>query len=541
MAVKTVKLLTNAADIPLLYTQTPRQAVDNTDASPRMPNAFYGDLINADFGYPQLVFAENIMPYAKGIFSVSYVSQASPVSPAVANCDQCISLRDVSENIFAFIPARGSNYVYNPVTAVWNSVNPFVWSTGTLVTRAYVNGRTFVCYEKNRIIELVGGVFVTISLTYPSGYTIASIRGIGSAGNYLLLFTELEVLWCSPLNILDFSNLDAGAGQQIPIDLKGQITALLTVSGGFICYTARNAVGATFTNNGNAPFAFKEIANAGGVATWERVSDSSDAKGHYVWGTNGLQHITLAQADTLHPEVTDFLVGNLVEMWNSTTKQVELATSPSAFAVKVAFLAGRYLVLSYGSGTTDYQFALVHDTSLKRWGKLKIDHADAFMYPYVSGTGAYTYDTLPGYYADLGDTDYAGLGILYLAVTPAKRGIAFLKPTGEIFILSLDFNQLNAPGVAVFGHIQQRHDRKVTIQELVLDGAKNMPAAPTVTLLGAVNGYDRDTVTPVTLSDSSAKYHKYNSRVTSENFDIAVEGNIVLSTALAKIMLHGSR
>lgn len=71
MTTKLLKLLTNSADIPLLYEQAARHATDNTDASPRMPASSYGDKINADYGQPQIIYLENVLPYAKGIFSIS--------------------------------------------------------------------------------------------------------------------------------------------------------------------------------------------------------------------------------------------------------------------------------------------------------------------------------------------------------------------------------------------------------------------------------------------------------------------------------------
>lgn len=542
MTTKLLKLLTNSADIPLLYEQAARHATDNTDASPRMPASSYGDKINADYGQPQIIYLENVLPYAKGIFSISYGQKAPAVSPATTGCDQCIQLRDARENQFAYIPANGANYVFDNTTDTWVSVNPFTFTEGTLVTRAYVNGRTFICFEKSRIIEYdsTTNTFSTVALTFPSGLSMLDVRGIGGAANYLLFFTEITVYWCSPLNILEFDNLDEGAGNQIPIDIQGQITALISAPGGFIVYSARNAVGATFTNNGNAPFAFKGIGNAGGVANWECVAGDSDRKGHYIWGTKGLQHVTLTECETMFPEVTDFLVGNIDESWDTVDKEVVPTYYSDPFAVKLAFLAGRYLVASYGSAPLDYKAALVYDASLRRWGKLVIEHCDAFMFPYVSGLGAYTYAGWLGIYDDYPVTEYIDLGTFFLAVPPAKRGIAFLKTNGEVYIANMDFNQSNSTGVVIFGHIQQRHDRHITIQKAKFDGINTVPA-PQVTLLGSVDGYTRSSVTPMTQSALSGKFREYSSRYTAENFDLVLEGNFVISSVLVDVMNHGSR
>lgn len=540
MSQNQVKLLLTNANIPLIYEQVGRANISNADAAPRMPGLYSGDFINTDYGQPELIYAENVMPYAKGIYSVGFYQQVAAITgPATTACDQYISLRDASENIRAFVPAAGANYVYNAGTATWASVNPFTF-VGSLVTRAYVAGRTFICYEKNRIIEYnVGtGLFTTIALTYPGGITIANVRGIGSASNYLLFFTDFAVYWCSPLNVLEFADINQGAGQSTPLDIKGQITALIATPGGFIVYTARNAIGATFTNNAAAPFVFKEINNAGGVASWERVTPEADEQGHYIYGTNGIQLVGLSRAVTLFPEVTDFLVSGQSESWNASTKTVDLTTVGSV-SVKLAFLAGRFLVISYGAGTTYFSYALIYDTMLKRWGKIKLTHVDAFMYSYQSGTGAYTYDTLPGNYSDLVG-DYAALGLFFLSVAAPKLGMAFLQNDGTIQVLQSNFNQTNDAGVALFGRIQNRHGIKTTIHDVRLDGIRTTPAVA-VNLLSSQSGDERDTVTPMQLTETTGTHRRFSKRVTAENFDVAVEGTFILSALLVGVANGGSR
>jgi hypothetical protein len=70
MAVLSSKLLINSFEFPFLYSQATRTSLNNQDAAPRMPGFFYGDKSNADYGSPQLLFCENVIPYAKGIFSI---------------------------------------------------------------------------------------------------------------------------------------------------------------------------------------------------------------------------------------------------------------------------------------------------------------------------------------------------------------------------------------------------------------------------------------------------------------------------------------
>lgn len=540
MASKTNKLLINAADFPFTYAHAQRSAIEGNDIAPRMPGQFYGDKINADYGAPQLVYCENVLPFNKGIYSVGFSQQVAAIPAGIITADTVIALRDASERIFTFVPARGGNYIYSPITATWASVTPFAF-TASLITRAYINGRTFICYEKSRILEYnaVTGLLVSAPIIFPAGTTMANVRGIGGASNYLLLFTELEILWCSPLNVMDFSSIDAGAGQQVPIEIRGQITAILPISGGFIAYTARNAIGATFTNNANAPFIFKEVINCGGVASWEQVATDAAETGHYLWGTHGLQLANLTAAVAVHPALTDFLLGGQMETWNPATKRVDRTTGAGTMSVKLATVSGRWLIISYGLGTTGFSHAVIYDEALRRWGKVCIDHVAAFLYPYPSGTGDYTYDTLPGTYADL-TKDYLTLSVLFIDVIPAKKGIAFLKSTGQILVLTPDFTQVSSSGVAVFGHIAYKNDEHTTIHLIELDGLRSTPA-PVVTIMSSKNGKDRDRNVTPTLLITDNEYRRYGMRVTDKNHDIAIEGNFVLTNLFADVMHHGYR
>lgn len=541
MAVKRIRALINAASFPFTYGHTGRSVTEIQDLNARMPSAFFGSPENAEFGVPQIIYAENVLPFAKGIFSVGFAQQAAAASPAYEYFDQAIVLRDASENLNLMVPAGGQNYIYHHDTGLWDTHSTFAFAHD-LVTWANVNGRTFVCYEKEKILEYDPNTntFSNVAITYPSGFSIANVRGIGGAQNYLLFFTDIEIYWSSALDITNFADLDHGAGNQTPTDLKGKITCILPLPGGFIAYTARNAVGATFTNVAASPFAFKEVDNSGGVPSRERVASDANESGHYAWTSNGLQKLTLKRADPFAPDVTDFLVGNIWEQWNSTTKEVEQSEIGSAFSVKMNYVAGRYVVISYGQERNGFNAALVFDVALGRWGKLLIDHCDVFMYPYPTMDGDFFYDDLVGTYNSLGENTYNDLDVVRLQVTTPKQGIAFLTRTGEIYILTLDFTQSTNSGVAIFGHFQETRNNKITAQWIETEGLKDS-GTPTVSLLVSNDGTDRTYAVTIPLTSSTAKFKQYNCRNTGENFDIAIEGSFVLTGLLMGVTRHGAR
>lgn len=568
MANKLVKLLINSADFPLPYSTATRTVVQSDDAAPRMPQAFFGDRTNAEFGSPQLLFGENFVPTAKGVQSVGYGQQAAPFSGAVTTFDQAIVLRDTTENQRVFAPAGGANYVLNFSTGVWTSINPFVATPG-LITRAYVAGRTFVCYQNQRIIELnaAGTVFTTIALTYPAGLGIANVRGIAGVSNYLVVFTDVTLYWCSPLNILDFSQPDAGAGNQIPIDIKGFITAVLPTAGGFVIYTTRNAIAATYTNNSNSPFVFKEINNVGGVTSWEQVTPEADESGHYAWTRAGLQLVTLGKAVSIFPAVTDYLVGGRFSSYDELEHTVT-TVDDVVFNIKMAFLCERYLIISYGVNSTKLSHALLYDTTLQRWGHLKLDHVDAFSYPYPSiSLTPYNYDEWAGSYLDYAGVDYASIGSSGLSVPRSKQGLAFLQNDGTIYVLDMSAVQSAGVGVVVFGHLQQRHSNFTTLLGVEVEGLQytdtatdyaaltgsyafygifdyaelGTDLAEAISVQPSDTGADREEATPLAVTLAEKNYIRCDSRITARNFDITITGNFALSSLLAEVMLHGIR
>ena len=74
------------------------------------------------------------------------------MSPITSVFDQAITLRDADENNFLLCPAGGQNYIYRGNVGAWVSANP-ISAEGKQVSRAYVNGRTFICYAGLGIYE----------------------------------------------------------------------------------------------------------------------------------------------------------------------------------------------------------------------------------------------------------------------------------------------------------------------------------------------------------------------------------------------------
>lgn len=545
----------NAATFPLTAQLTGRTVMQGQyDQALRQPSDFYGTSESRQLSDAQVIYMENVMPTVEGIISVGYVQEIPP--SAFTNFDQAITLRDADENNFLFVPGQGSNYFYRPETGTWESVDPITGWTGRLVTRAYVNGRSFVCYEGIGIYEydVTLNTFSKLTLT---GLTDAEVRGIGASNNYLIAFTELEVHWSSLIDPTDFvPSVQTGAGFAIPQDVKARITAVLGISGGFVIYTAKNAIAAVYTNNTRAPFTFKEIANAGGIQTYEQVTSEQTSGAQYAWTTGGFQKITVQSAEPVAGAINDFIAGRMWDEWDSVNNELVLMYgSQLEFPVKLSFISSRYVVLSYSTSgdSTAYQWCLVYDTVLKRWGKLKVDHVDCFSYPYpnvvASGEGVTYEDLAFTTYDDLVNTRYIDLATGVVSDPPSKLTIAFLKSTGEVQLLTMDYNKDVAnDSVMILGKLQLTRARIAQMQLVTFEGIYHEAVAPvlgaplpfSVLVSSSVDGYNTEFTEPMVLIEQKKKLSMWAKRLSGINLDVILQGTFALSTMLVEVTAEGS-
>lgn len=552
MAKQRFKGALNSVTFPMVSILQPRTVVNpQLDINVRTPRNRNSPEDYSDYSIPQLAYCENVVPTGEGMQSVGYETLVQGLA-GINSFDQLITLRDASENNFLFSPAAGQNYIYTANANAWKSVNPIVAAPNLLVTRAYVNGRTFVCYEGLGIFEYdaVAGTFTKQTLQL-SGFAESDIRGIGGSSNYLLVFTTILVSWSSLVNPLDFvPSLTTGAGYAIPQDVKGKITAVLGISGGFIVYTAKNAVAAVYTNNSKAPFTFKEVSNAGGILTYEQVTSEQNSGPQYAWTTGGLQKITIQGAESVSAEISDFLAGRLYEYYDwGSKKLIQVNDAGTEFPVKLAYISSRWLIISYNAGAAQgtYNYAIVFDTVLQRYGKLKIDHVDCFYYPYPNLFGDIAYADLANTsYSQLENTSYSGLSMGVASDPPSKRCIGFLRKDGTVQIMEMDYNketQHNA--VILFGKFQLVRAGVLTLQQLDLEGIYLDTSAgnPQLRVYAMISwdGYKPDVVAEMKLLKQNGKLAKYAKRLAGLNAFIGIEGNFALSSYLLEVTQDGDR
>ena len=593
MAVQRYKAALNNARFPLVSTWGERAVIlPAIDASQRSPRQYQGSDENIDFNVPQVLYGENFVPVSAGIKSVSYKQIIGPT--VNRDFDQIFPLRDADENTVLYSPSHGQNYVYDSVAAAWSfetcdakylAESFYVASASTAtpatarVTRAYVEGKTFVCYgniglrtgSSSGPITADGSLFywdpLTESLQTVRDLAYATliknldrldrygnrvlpdgeIGGIASSNGYLLIWSGLTVHWAlwdgASFDFIEYAGGEVtGAGYQIPEDVKGPITALVPVTGGFIIFTTKNAVAAFYnSNNFASPWIFRQISNAGGIESYEQTTEDANLGAIYAHTTGGLQRITLNAAETSFPDVTDFLGLRLQETFNPSSLQFERGLVTADFFTKLSFCGQRFLVISYGTYPGIYSYALVYDAELKRWGKLRLAHRDCFAYSYGSQEAPLTYAMLGDVpYEDMDTIAYEDAVIAGGNLTYPRQSVAFLLETGEVKLAVMDTREPedDSQAFVLLGRFQLTRSRLSTLHEVEIEG---LVAGGTVGVLRSTNGRTFASSELGYLREQSEDFAEYGfDMVTGKNFTLFVKGNFYLSSAILHVTNDGS-
>ncbi len=465
-----------------------------------------------DIGLPQAYYGHNVAPTDGGFISIGYKKvAAAPITPDLTFTDTFI-LSDTNNNIAQFACATsGSCYVLLGSSYNWLPViNPQVPAAGCIVSVANVNGQSYIyfgglgCFTYNFSTNTL--VAQTLTALSPT-----AILGIVSANGYLIAWTLTTIAWSSTISPVDFTpSIITGAGGGGVQGLKGNIVTCLPHNYGFIIYTTRNAIGATYSNNAQYPFSYAEIIGAGGVSSYNVVSYDANSTDHYAFTTAGIQSISIQSSSILFPWVTDFLSGRVFEDFNESTLQWLNQTLTSDMLVKVRAIADRYLIISYG--VTYLTHALLYDVGLERWGKFKITHTQCFEYLYMSQT---------------------------VVATP-KRGIGFLQTDGTVYVATMSYDTVNSAGVLLLGKYQYLRQQWITMLGAEFENSR-ISNIFNVQLLTSIDGKSNSPVSmykvPNTYGDT---LNRYLCRSTGKNHSFLVTGAFHLTSIVLKFAAGGS-
>lgn len=600
MALQTWKFPLHDATFPFISTMNQRSVmVGQMDPAGHLPRNFSGAEDNYDYNTGQLLYAENVVPVAYGLRSTSYVKQLNAVVGLPNTFDRVWSLRDVMEDVSLFAPSKGMNYVYVNESAGWDDwrlplsgylYSPSFGTIGTLatgaglndptnaaVTTAYVDGKTIICYSRMKatfgatlvdaslwawpddptatpvltVIDSTGALATAtftprsdIVANLPTDF-VGAIDGCASVQGYLVLWSGLQIAW-APYNgtAFDFQSYlngeATGAGVQTPEDLDGPITACVRMPGGFIIFTARNAIAAIYSSaNFQQPWIFRQISGAGGVTNIDKVTQVESSASVFAYTSNGLQQITLNTGKSVFPACTDFLGGHVLETYDFDTHELTSAEVTTEFEVKMRLVGNRFLCISYGMYPGIYSFALIYDTVLDRWGKLRKKHVDIFAYSTANVAVDITWGMLLDVtWNDLPNTAWEDMTLPANAVTYPRQLLSTVDVDGEVDLVVMDNRSVTTPGqaVVVLGEIQLVRAKQIEFHQAEIEGgiAITPYIKPTY--------QDGSTLPPFPLANtfSNGDYKEFAELQEARSWRLQIEGSFNLSTVICRCGNGGS-
>ena len=566
MAIQRFKVSLNAARFPLVSTKGQRAVfIPGLDSAPRTPRTFMGSNESVDFDMAQILYGENVMPVSEGLNSVGYSQLIAPT----VNSDfgQIFALRDDAENTVLYSPAAGKNYIYDETTSAWTTTtffdihgvlidpaSPDTEATAQ-VTYAYVDGKTFVCYSR---LLATGGTDASILVwnpvtkaLEPAGtllanvpFTAGTIDGISSSNGYLIMYSDITVAWAAfngtAFDYAIYANGEfTGSGSQIPEDLQGKIKACIGLPGGFVIFTAKNSIAATYhAQSIAAPWVFREIAGASGIESYEQATVEGSLGALIAYTTTGLQKVSLNSSEEAYPDVSDFIAGRYIERYSFGTQTLTQASTTLDMFVKITNIANRYLVVSYGTFPKVFSFALVYDMTLQRWGKLRIVHRDCFYYNYGAITADLTYSMLGDIpYDDPELGTYDSTTEQSNAIVAAQHGLAFMKANGSVHLA--DWSSLirdtEDESVAILGRIQLTRTSHAQFNRAEIEGL----ASGRVFLQPSYNGRTLEAAIPLTDIEAAPNYRIVGGMIDCKNFNMVIEGTFDLSTMILEATTSG--
>lgn len=460
-----------------------------------------------DVGIPQLYYCHNVMPHSAGVQSVGY-TQLIPGLLVVSDFASIYTLRDSLDNkAYLGIKLNGDLYVSNGTGGGW--IFKQTVAAGKLITVAYVAGVTYIyvantgCYK----YDFSSGTFVSVTL---AGIIAANVIGICTSFGYLIAWTSSYISWSSTLDPTDFNpSISTGAGGGAVESARGAINYCIPHNLGFVVGTANNCVIALFQNNVNYPFQFREIVNSGGMTSLELVDTDPNSSNLYAYTTSGLQLISSTQTQTVFPEVTDFISGRYFEDFDDVTKTFSTVALSAPLKKKLAIVADRYLIMSYG--IAELTHALVYDFAFKRFGKLKFTHVDCFDYQIPTGA---------------------------ILETP-RQSLAFMDKTGAVSIVDFSIASPDSNGTAILGKYQFARSRLLQLDKVVIESVRPTQQFE-LTVMPALDGKNLSLSTPY-LSYSSGLTREYQCRDIGQNISLLVQGGFVLDSIVLTFNIDGKR
>lgn len=404
----------------------------------------------------------------------------------------------------------------------WSSVRQPVDYAVAFTSGSAIAVSTFVGPPPPVLTNLVGQTVTATEL--PAGTTVLSVSGDNITLSAAATTTNPTgilaapgiagaVFWSSVIDETDFTpSLITGAGGGEVQGLVGTVVTCTPHTKGFIVYGTGNIVAATYSGNARFPFDAQPIVGSGGITDASLVTVDANTSGHFAYTTSGIQSVNLGSSTVVLTDVTDFVSGKLFEDWDDTIQQFVQTELTSTMQKRLAIVANRYLIISYGINSLTH--ALVYDNVTTRMGKLRIPHVQCFeLYPAV-------------------------LGVTEIS----RQSIAFLQADGTIQSVNFDTRYVGSDGFLLLGKYQYVRARTLILDEVWIENIYDYTKF-SLTAFVALYGKTYSSLPVLTVDPGSAnsKQGHYKDRIEGENISLCLQGQFHLESGVIGFNPGGKR
>lgn len=469
-----------------------------------------------DIGTPQIFYCHNVMPSSQGFQSVGIL----PIAAAPVSSDDFYQILpytatgQIKGYIGAVLSGDGFD-VYDikaPGDSSWSFV-AHVTSTADVpsnydITQGNAGGINYFWFPYTGCFTYDGTTWAAVTL---SGLLPLQTRGITDSFGYLIAWSNNTVAWSSTIDPTDFNpSLITGAGGGSVEGLLGDVVHCAHHVYGFVAFSTTNAVAAVYSGNSRYPFNFRALVGSGGLSDTNLLGVDPDTGNLFAWTTRGLQLLSTTAAVNVHPELVNFIGGSRFEDFNEVTNTfIETDVTMGSMGKGLQVISNRYLVISYGL-TYKFTHALVFDITMKRWGKIRIDHVKSFEFALNS------------------------------VAQEARTSLAFVDQNGLISIV--DFSYAGpGNGILILGKFQHTRSRWMTMQEVDVEGIFS-PGVGTVWIMPTLDG--KTFQTPQLLSPLASSTYPaptYPCRVSGLNISLLFKGGFNLDCIVLSYIPSGRR
>ena len=351
-------------------------------------------------------------------------------------------------------------------SAAWIELAPDIAFDGQEAQIVNVQGLHYV-FHKNLGLKKFNETLDALEAVTLNGIEQPQIDGIASLNNYLIIWINNAIYWSTPTNPEEFnpviSNVTTGAGSSNIQNIKGVIIGSATVNSALVLFTNFHAISMRFTGSTANPWVFKEVLNSFGVNTPRHITTNNSGV-IYVWSSAGLQAVNETEAVNIFPEVTDFIKGGIYEYRDADDYFTIKKKAFKSFNIRLSFVSGRFLCISYGIKA--YEYSLIYDTGLKRWGKLACSHHE-IIEDVLLITGVLRIRDLTNPIKAYAATPIKALEGDYYKYLQTPNTFCYIADDGSIKQVSTsDRNKSNISSHILFGNLSMTRTSMLTLVEL---------------------------------------------------------------------------